>query len=108
MLQAGPQRLGCGWIKRIQDRKCIPAQGWYSGSCLTVVTWRLSGSRQLHTAPDISKPQTLESYFAFYTSMDCKSINIASRTRKMEFRFFDSRILQISWGPDTFLLEHPQ
>ena len=30
-----------------------PEQSWYSGICLTVVTWRLSGSRQLHKAPNI-------------------------------------------------------
>lgn len=41
---------------RVQERKCsrngiAPMHSWYSGSCLTVVTWRLSGSRQLHKEP---------------------------------------------------------
>lgn len=30
-----------------------PEHSWYSGSCLTLVTWRLSGSRQLHKAAAI-------------------------------------------------------
>jgi hypothetical protein len=34
-------------------RNCSPEQSWYSGSCLTVDTWRLSGSRQLHKEPEI-------------------------------------------------------
>lgn len=36
------------------QRKYSPEQSWYSGSCLTVDTWRLSGSRQLQKAPEIS------------------------------------------------------
>lgn len=34
-------------------RDCSPEQSWYSGICLTVDTWRLSGSRQLHKEPEI-------------------------------------------------------
>jgi len=38
----------------IQETNYSPKHSWYSGSCLTVVTWRLSGSRQLQRTPDIS------------------------------------------------------
>jgi len=43
-----------------------PEHSWYSGSCLTLVTWRLSGSRQLHKAPEIWPKEWTWYYFHNY------------------------------------------
>ena len=42
-------------MKDTKNKGLSPEQSWYSGICLTVVTWRLSGSRQLHKAPKFDK-----------------------------------------------------
>jgi hypothetical protein len=65
MSRMQPVQSSLSWIKcqiaeneekvgYIQEANYSPKHSWYSGSCLTVVTWRLSGSRQLQRTPDIS------------------------------------------------------
>jgi hypothetical protein len=39
------------YAENVRNRVYTPE--WYSGSCLTVVTWILSGSRQLHKEPEL-------------------------------------------------------